>query len=154
MAQQDQETFAGLLGLDETADNNKDFTVPTGVAWEIDHISASLNATGTVGNRALKVEIVDGATVIPVAISAQAHVASENREYLIGPLGTAHATITTATPSVVHVPAPFPLRLRAGQTLRIRDANNIAAADPMKVYIFGKAYYAGASMIAVVAKTA
>lgn len=141
----------GLLALDETADNSKDFTVPTGVHWDVTSVSLRMVTTATAGNRLIVVELVEGASVILLAISNRVQTASTTLRYVVGP-GVADLQVGTPGDSIT-VPAPFPVRVRAGQTLRVRDVGNISATDDMEVYVFGEAIYAGAMQTTVVAKT-
>jgi len=125
---------------DATAnDSDKSFTVPTGKIRVYDYVGATIVASADVGNRALGVSIMDGATLLYHSQLTGNIAASANGSIIVSPEFSSPNTtpivgLTGALGTIAlreYIPR---FKLTAGQSLRVRDVNIVAvAADDMTV---------------------
>ena len=119
--------------IDETLnDSDKTFTVPSDERWHIISIRISFIATGTVGNRRLKINIRDQSDNVLCDIRDLADVA-EN-----GAVGIEmyQGIRPVAQGGRNFLPLPKPCVLREDWDIRIFDENAVdASGDDLKVYI-------------------
>jgi hypothetical protein len=100
-------------------------TVPAGTEIQPLHVLVIWTSDATVGNRRLILEALDGGNVIAEAIAQVEQAASLVWRYSFA-LGVASDFAATVLRVNVTMPAWV---LSAGQTLRVRDVNAIAAGD-------------------------
>lgn len=120
-------------GIDSTAnDSDKTITVPAGKTWELKWLHIILASTATVGNRQIKMEILDDDSVVRADIHAGAvQAASLTRHYLCGQ-GVYRET--SFVNGEMHVPIPHDLILHPGWSFRVYDSAAVdAAADDLTV---------------------
>lgn len=113
-------------------DSDKTFVVPDGATWELMWAHVSLVSTATVGNRQIRMAILDDDGVERADIHAGAvQAASLTRHYLFMK-GVYRET--AFVDDEMHVPFPHDLILHAGWQIRIYDESAVAAAaDDMTV---------------------
>ena len=115
-------------------DSDKTFIVPTNTRWLINWIHIALVTTATVGNRQIKLEILDAADNVRMDSHAgvvQAASLTRHYEYMKGIFREA-AFIDDA----IQVPLPTDLAIPAGWKVRVYDSAAVdAAADDMTVSI-------------------
>jgi hypothetical protein len=123
--------FVGAI--DEAPDDSsKDFTVPEGELWKLCYANVKLVTTATVGNRQIRMTVLDPQGKVVGYISAGAvQAASTTRSY--GFLQGIYRE-TTFIDDMIQVPIPQDLFLPSGSVLRFSDSAAIdAAADDMTV---------------------
>jgi len=125
-----------------TDDSDVTYTVGAGKVWKVLSIEAVLLTTATVGNRQFVIQMGNGASVIKQIATATV-VASKGAQILWAP---GINVSTTARPKLASPavdadierdePMPEDVYLLAGYTIRIWDANAVAAAaDDMVISI-------------------
>lgn len=107
-------------------DSDKSFTVPLGKTWELDWLHIILATTATVGNRQIKLVILDDDSVERMDVHAgTTQAASLTRHYLCGK-GVYRET--SFVNDEMHVPIPHSIVLQPGWSIRVYDSAAIAAA--------------------------
>lgn len=118
---------------DETAnDSDKSWTVPAGEMWKVCQAFVGLVTTATVGNRQVRFQVADSnGKVIGFLPAGAVQAASQTRSY--GFLQGIYRE-TAFLDTMIQVPIPIDLYLKAGSVVRFWDSAAIdAAADDMTV---------------------
>jgi hypothetical protein len=116
---------------DTENENSKDFTVPAGMEWKIHWVHVRYTSTATVGNRQIRMTILDDEGTPRVrfdvhAGAVQAASLERHYEFMQGIYRE-----TSFVDGALQVPMPHCLRLEPGWTLRIADASDVDANDDM-----------------------
>jgi hypothetical protein len=112
--------------------------------FTIDWVSVDYVPTAGAGNRGLVLELLDAADgLLAFAVSGATVIASTREVSMFFHLAANSVNFTTAggtavVPLLNNDPLPMNMMLFAGLKLRIRDPNNIAAGDSIKVMIGGR----------------
>jgi len=121
---------------DTPNDNSKVITVPTGKLWELTSVFMNYIATASVGNRYLRFKITGGQDFWQVdgqtSVTANQNIilqASQNYGILPDEAGAGY-----------FMSIPSGLRLTAGQTFTIGDADNIDSNDDILLRYFYNEY--------------
>ena len=119
--------------ITSTDDSNVDvLTAPAGYIYEIMWAYVEYTSTATAGNRLLSMQVVNSSSVVVEKSEAGAVQAASNTYYYNFCRGVAREDAISN--NTLTVPFPLGLSLISGDTLRIKDANEIApAADDMVI---------------------
>lgn len=125
-----------LHGIFDAAanDSDKSYTVPDGEMWKLLYANIKLVTTATVGNRQIRMSVLDAdANEVGYISAGAAQAASLTRNY--GFMQGIYRE-TAFVDGMIQVPIPMDLYLPAGYTVRFYDSAAIAAAaDDMTVAI-------------------
>lgn len=118
---------------DATAnDSDKSWTVPANRRWKISWIHVAYTSTATVGNRQLKMEVLDSGSNLRIDAHAGAVQAASNTYHYEFMKGIYRET--SFVDNSIQVPIPYDVVIPAGWSLRIYDESAVdAAADDMTV---------------------
>lgn len=106
-------------------------TVPADTVVQPLHVLVVWTSDATVGNRQLILEAMDGTDVIAEVVAQATQAASLTYRYSFA-LGVASDFAAVATRLNVSLPVWL---LEAGQTLRVRDLNDVAAGDTVTMTV-------------------
>lgn len=139
MAETDRVSVA-LISDATLNDSDKTFTVPAGENWELHHIFVELASTATVGNRRVRVEVLDASDNVVARYNAGAvQVASKTGQYNFGVNNLRETAFTTVgSNDELDVPWPDSWAIPSGFKVHVLDVTAVdPAADDLTVRALG-----------------